>query len=681
MKKNLFRIILTVVFIAAAIMYLLPTYQDYQINKQLAGLTGQDSLDFVTKNADKIRKSRDGRIKLGLDLKGGMYVVLDVDVVKLLQDLTKKKDDQTLNQILDELRNVPETSDVPLIDVLKQKLKEKGLNLKSFYGEVRDSEADVEAKLNKEIDNSIDRAVEIVRNRIDQYGVAEPQIQKIGGKRIIVELPGINNPGEVRKLLQGTALLQFQLLKDPESAVKVMQSINSVLVGKEITDSTKSGNKLDSLKNKNLSSTKDSILKETAGKNEIKKDTTKKDITKKETNKKDTGKKDSTKTNKKDTTKKTDTSKLASDTNNLKDTSQANLSEEEFKLKFPFFYLVRLNEQSGTADGYVREQDKEKVDLILKREDVKAIIPSDVMFAWSQRSFESGGEKIFTLYCLKKDAELTGKVIEDAKSNIDPQSNTPIVSMSMSTEGSADWARITGANINKRCAIVLDNVVYSAPVIRSKISGGNSQIEGMGSVQEAKLLEIVLKAGALPAPLKIAEERSIGPSLGEDSIRKGITSSLVALLLVALFMIVYYRTGGSIADLALIINVLFVVGIMASFKATLTLPGIAGLVLTLGMAVDTNVLIFERIREEMGSGKPFRTSVDIGYKKAFSAIIDSHVTSIITGIILYQFGSGPIQGFALTLLFGLAANLFTAIVITHFIFDMLIEKGKHVTIG
>jgi len=679
LKKNLLRIILTVIFIAAAIMYLLPTYQDYQIGKQLAGLTGQDSLDFVTKNADKIKKSRDGRIKLGLDLKGGMYVVLDVDVVKLLQDLTKKKDDATLNQILDDLRNVPETSDIPLMEILKQKLKEKGLNLKSFYGEVRDSEADVEAKLNKEVDNAIDRAVEIVRNRIDQYGVAEPQIQKIGGKRIIVELPGINNPGEVRKLLQGTALLQFQLLKDPESAVKVMQSINSILVGKQITDSTGTkSNKLDSLKSKDLVTSKDSTKKELAGKNDIKKDTTK---TKKDIAKKETNKKDSTKTNKKDSTKKTDTSKLAGDTSNLKDTSQANLSEEEFKLKFPFFYLVRLNEQSGTADGYVREQDKEKVDLILKREDVKSIIPSDVMFAWSQRSFETGGEKIFTLYCLKKDAELTGKVIEDARSNIDPQSNTPIVSMSMSSEGSADWARITGANINKRCAIVLDNVVYSAPVIRSKISGGNSQIEGMGSVQEAKLLEIVLKAGALPAPLKIAEERSIGPSLGEDSIKKGLTSSLVALLLVALFMIVYYRTGGSIADLALIINVLFVVGIMASFKATLTLPGIAGLVLTLGMAVDTNVLIFERIREEMGSGKPFRTSVDIGYKKAFSAIIDAHVTSIITGIILYQFGTGPIQGFALTLLFGLAANLFTAIVITHFIFDMLIEKGKHVSIG
>ncbi|HWQ82247.1 MAG TPA: protein translocase subunit SecD [Ignavibacteria bacterium] len=675
MKKNLFRIILTVVFIAAAILYLYPTYQDQQISKELHGLTGQDSLDYVTKNADKIRKSRDGRIKLGLDLKGGVYVVLDVDVVKLLQDISKKKDDPTLNQILTDLRNVPETSDEPILNLLKARLKEKGLTLKSFYGEIRDDENDVEKKLSTEIDNAIDRAVEIVRNRVDQYGVAEPQIQKIGGKRIVVELPGVSNPDEVRKLLQGTALLQFQMLKDPETAVKVMQNINNVLVGKGVTDSTKTTAELkkDSLKKNTESLTaKDTSLKESSGKKDLKKDTTK--------TKKDTDKKSTDTTKKKDSDKKKDTLSNI-DTGSTSDTSAANLSEEEFKQKFPFFYLVRLNEQSGTADGYVRESDKEKVDLILKREDVKAVIPTDVMFAWSQRSFETGGEKIYTLYCLKKDAELTGKVIEDAKSNIDPQNNTPIVTMSMSTEGSADWARITGANINKRCAIVLDGVVYSAPVIRSKITGGNSQIEGMGSIQEAKLLEIVLKAGALPAPLKIAEERSVGPSLGEDSINKGLTSSFVALIIVALFMIVYYRVGGGVADLALVINVLFVMGIMASFKATLTLPGIAGLVLTLGMAVDTNVLIFERIREEMGSGKPLRTAVDIGYKKAFSAIIDSHVTSIITGIILYQFGSGPIQGFALTLLFGIGANLFTAIVITHFIFDIMLEKGRHISIG
>jgi len=675
LKKNLFRIILTVVFIAAAILYLYPTYQDQQISKELHGLTGQDSLDYVTKNADKIRKSRDGRIKLGLDLKGGVYVVLDVDVVKLLQDISKKKDDPTLNQILTDLRNVPETSDEPILNLLKARLKEKGLTLKSFYGEIRDDENDVEKKLSTEIDNAIDRAVEIVRNRVDQYGVAEPQIQKIGGKRIVVELPGVSNPDEVRKLLQGTALLQFQMLKDPETAVKVMQNINNVLVGKGVTDSTKTTAELkkDSLKKNTESLTaKDTSLKESSGKKDLKKDTTK--------TKKDTDKKSTDTTKKKDSDKKKDTLSNI-DTGSTSDTSAANLSEEEFKQKFPFFYLVRLNEQSGTADGYVRESDKEKVDLILKREDVKAVIPTDVMFAWSQRSFETGGEKIYTLYCLKKDAELTGKVIEDAKSNIDPQNNTPIVTMSMSTEGSADWARITGANINKRCAIVLDGVVYSAPVIRSKITGGNSQIEGMGSIQEAKLLEIVLKAGALPAPLKIAEERSVGPSLGEDSINKGLTSSFVALIIVALFMIVYYRVGGGVADLALVINVLFVMGIMASFKATLTLPGIAGLVLTLGMAVDTNVLIFERIREEMGSGKPLRTAVDIGYKKAFSAIIDSHVTSIITGIILYQFGSGPIQGFALTLLFGIGANLFTAIVITHFIFDIMLEKGRHISIG
>jgi preprotein translocase subunit SecD len=248
--------------------------------------------------------------------------------------------------------------------------------------------------------------------------------------------------------------------------------------------------------------------------------------------------------------------------------------------------------------------------------------------------------------------------------------------MEMNAEGAADWARITGSNINKRIAIVLDNVVYSAPVVRNKITGGSSQIEGMANIQEAKLLEIVLKAGALPAPLKIIEERSVGPSLGEDSINKGLYSSLFALILVALFMVVYYHFGGAVADIALIFNMLFVLGVMASFKATLTLPGIAGLILTIGMAVDSNVLIYERIREELASGKPMRTSIEIGYKKAFSAIIDSHVTSIITGVILYQFGTGPIQGFALTLLIGLIANLFTSIVITRIIFDILTEKGK-----
>ena len=285
------------------------------------------------------------------------------------------------------------------------------------------------------------------------------------------------------------------------------------------------------------------------------------------------------------------------------------------------------------------------------------------------------------MYVVKKDPELTGKVIENARADIDPQTQQPRVSMSMSADGANEWARITGANIKKRCAIVLDGVVYTAPTIQNKISGGNSEITGIPNIAEAKLLEIVLRAGSLPAPLTIIEERSIGPSLGEDAIKAGVNSSIAALILVALFMIFYYRLGGAVSVFALLINVLFVFGIMAQFKSTLTVPGIAGLILSIGMAVDTNVLIYERIREEMKTGKPMLTSLQIGYDKAFSAIIDSHITSIITAVMLWAFGSGPIQGFALTLLFGILSNLFTAIVITHFIFDVLLEKGNKLNFG
>lgn len=688
MKKNLSRIVITIVLIALSIYFLYPTYQDYTLNKELKNLTGQDSIDFVDSHNQQLINARDKRLKLGLDLKGGMYVVLDVDVVKLLEDMAKKKDEQ-LTVILAEVKESSKNNEEVILETFKIKLQEKGLNLKTYYGEIRENEAEVEAKLSTEIDNALDRAVEIVRNRVDQYGVAEPQIQKVGNSRIIVELPGVSNPQEVRKLLEGTALLEFKLVYDPSATVKVMEAINKVIVGDTTSqsDSLTSSIQTDSLKKNNESITsKDSSKNTSASKKDSVKENkkvatdSKKDSVKE---KKDiTQKKDTATKNKNDSSDNTDTSTASSDSINESDTtSKEQLSEEEFKAKYPFFTLVALDQESGTADGYVKDSDKDKVDRILNRDDVKNIIPSDLQFAWSNKSFESGGEKIHLLYAVKKDPELTGKVIVDARSNIDPTNNTPIVMMDMDAEGSSDWARITGANINKRIAIVLDKVVYSAPVVRNKITGGSSQIEGMANVQEAKLLEIVLKAGALPAPVKIIEERSIGPSLGEDSIRSGVFSSIAALILVALFMIVYYRFGGTIADVALLINMLIILGVMASLKATLTLPGIAGLILSIGMSVDTNVLIFERIREELGAGKPIRTAVDLGYKKAFSAIIDSHLTSIITGIILYQFGSGPIQGFALTLIFGLLANLFTAIVITHYIFDIMIEKGKEVSFG
>lgn len=662
---------MTAVFVFLSLYFLYPTYKDYQFNKEIANLkTAEDSAAFFEKFGADVLKAKEDRMKLGLDLQGGMYVIMEVDVAKLLQDLAKRKDD-VFNAVLNETIEEAKTSDESFIDIFESKLSTRGLSLKAYYGEIRDDESKIKSDLSSEIDNAIDRAIQVVRNRIDQYGVSEPVIQKKGSTRLVVELPGVSNVQDVRKLLQGTALLEFQLVIDPQIAVKVMQKIDTYLAGGNIDSLIRA----DSLENISKTTT---TKKDTASLTESKKDTSK--ITKKET--RDTTKKELTK---KDTLKKQDTGLLTeSDTNVLseEDTTKQ-LTEEEFKMKHPWFFLIRPQQyQDGNVAWFVRESDKPKVQKLLERKDIKELIPNDIEFVWSNKhDFIDQGEKIYQIHALKTEPELTGGVVIDARSNVDPTSNSPVVYMEMNSEGAADWARITGANLNKRIAIVLDNVVYSAPVVRSKITGGNSQIEGMANIQEAKLLEIVLKAGALPAPLKIAEERTVGPSLGEDSIRQGIISSLSSLLIVALFMIVYYKFGGGVADFALMINVLFILGIMASLKATLTMPGIAALILSLGMAVDTNVLIFERIREETAAGKPLKTSIEIGYKKAFSAILDSHITNMITGLVLYQFGTGPIQGFAVTLLLGIAANLFTGIVITRIIIDTFSEKGRAVSFG
>jgi len=670
-KKNLARIILTIVFILLALWFLYPTYSDYTINKDLQGLTGEDSAKYINDNAEKIKKSLKNRLKLGLDLKGGMYVVLDVDVIQLLNELANPKaKDEVFTQSLNEVSEQLKVSEEPVLKLLVDNLKSKGKTIKSYFGDTREDESQVEKEIQEKIDLAIEGAVRTVRSRIDQYGVAEPQIQTVGGKRIIVELPGARNADEVRRLLKQTAILEFRLLKDISAVIKVMEDIDKRLASLENKDSLNlsdtSITKVD-----NTTSDTGTVIKsddkKTAGEKN-KKDTTK--------NKKDTSKvkKDNTAV-KNDTSKKDDTTGNSDTTGT--DTTQ--LSQEEFLKKYPFTSLFDLNYLQQSGELITNSVNKEKIDKILKREDIKSIIPSDITFAWS--ASRESGEDYFILYALKSEAELTGKALEDVRADIDPNDNRPKVSMTMNNEGANEWARITGSNVGKRCAIVLDGVVYSAPTIQNKITGGRSEISGIPTLQDAKLIEIVLRAGSLPAPLSIIEERTIGPSLGEDSIRAGINSSIAALILVALFMIIYYRIGGTMSVVALFINVLFVFGIMASFKATLTVPGIAGLILSIGMAVDTNVLIYERIREEIKTGKPLKTSIDIGYKKALSAIIDSHLTSIITGLILYQFGSGPIQGFALTLLFGILSNLFTAIIITHFIFDIMIEKGMDPSFG
>jgi SecD/SecF fusion protein len=320
--------------------------------------------------------------------------------------------------------------------------------------------------------------------------------------------------------------------------------------------------------------------------------------------------------------------------------------------------------------------------MMLKRPDVQKVIPNNVEFKFSAKTEkDANGKDYYKMYLVNKEPELTGGVITDAQANIDPNTSTPIVTMTMNSEGATEWARITGANVGKRIAIMLDGAIFSAPVVKGKIPGGRSQIEGMADLNEAKLLEIVLKAGALPAPVDIIEERTVGPSLGEDSINKGLTSVILGYVLVGFFMIIYYRKSGTIAAAALIFTILFILGVLAGFKATLTLPGIAGIILTIGMAVDANVLIFERIREEMATGKTIKASIDSGFSRAYSAIIDSNITTFFTGIILYQFGTGPIQGFALTLMIGIATSLFSALVITRIALDIMVAKNIPVTVG
>ena len=610
MRKNRGKIVLIVATVLLSLYFLYPTYQNFEIAKQLKGLVGDDSAKFVEDHRTEIREVREKRLKLGLDLQGGMRVVLEVNVLKLLEDLAGNRKDSTFNRIIEEVRAEARTSDESLLSIFRRKFENQGIRLSRYYGSIRDTDDDIVDNLESQSTDAIDRAMEIVRNRVDQYGVSEPTIQKQGRRRIIVELPGVSNEAEVRQLLQGTALLEFKLLKDPEIFTRVLDTIDRHLASEGKGDTAASA------------------------------------------------------------ASKKDTTQLP-----LPTEIEAAKGEEELARQHPFLYLVRPN-QRGEPEAYAAEQDMEKINRILGRPDVRSLIPNDAMFVWSaKQAFVSEGKKYFTVYLLRKEPELTGGVVVNARATIDPDFNTPVVNMEMNAEGSRDWARITGANVGKRIAIILDGVVYTAPVVETKIVGGRSVIKGMDNVEEAKLIEIVLKAGALPAPVDIIEQRTVGPSLGEDSIRQGVWASILAFGLTVAFMVFYYRTAGSIADFALLFNVLFILGVLAAFQGTLTLPGIAGVILTIGMAVDANVLIYERVREEESTGKTLRAAIDGGYSKAFSAIFDSNVTTFFTGVILYQFGTGPVQGFALTLMIGIVASMFSAIVITRVIFDVLTERG------
>ncbi len=627
MKELRFRAIMIVLAVALSVYLLYPTYQDYRNNQNIAekvenikdsiltvapNISDEKLESLLTFKEDSIRfsnpdykKAREKRVKLGLDLQGGMYLVMEVNTAKLLERLAKDPDKQ-FNDLLNETIKIAKTSDEDVVSILTSKLEENNIRLSRYFGSIRQEDSEIIDELKEQESDAVTRAIEIIRNRIDQYGVSEPSIQKQGARRIVVELPGIAKKEEAKNLIQGRAMLEFKLVKDPEITYPIMNKIDEILAG----------------------------------------------------------------TNK-DTTETSVTDSLLNQDKN----------EEELAKEHPFFAIARLISQNS-ADAVVKENDKELLMNYLKRPEIEKVIPNNVEFLFSAKpDIVQDGVNYYRLYLVNKVPELTGGVIKDAQANISPQTTAPVVNMQMDAEGSLEWARITGSNIDKRCAIVLDGYVYTAPNIIGKIPSGNSQITGMADLEEAKLIEIVLKAGALPAPVDIIEERTVGPSLGQDSINQGFNSTIIGFILVAIFMLIYYKLAGSFADLALLFTMLFIMGILAAFNATLTLPGIAGIILTIGMAVDANVLIFERIREELSTGKTVKAAVDGGFANSYSAIFDSNITSFFTAVILYQFGSGPIQGFALTLMIGILASLFSALVITKILFEFTIAKGLKFDIG
>ncbi|KUL21602.1 protein translocase subunit SecD [Chlorobium limicola] len=603
MKNKPFNLFLIVLVTVVSLWSLWPTWRDYSLSKQMDSFaSGEDSLKFSVSHREEIENARKKSLKLGLDLRGGMHLVMEVDQIDLFEQKAWNKDAR-FHAIMESVRKQASNSNAQVIDLLSAEFGKQNIRLSRYFYDIRNSDREIIGKLQKESEDALARAREIIRNRIDQYGVAEPVITTQGSRRIIIELAGISDENRVRNLLKGTAKLEFKLLREPEVMLRVLDKLNSSLAAQS---------------NVPVAAADTAAVRIPAG---------------------------------------------------VPPPAPVAASKSAGPL-----YDVLTIMQNGNV--YVPAESREFVVKLFQRSDIKTLIPQDSELLLAAKPDQlQDGRNYYSVFLLRKTAELTGGVITEAKASFSAEGAQPEVLMEMNSEGTAKWARITGANIGKRVAIVLDGAVYSAPVVQSKIPNGNSVINGIESVEEAKDLEIVLKAGALPAPVRIIEERTVGPSLGADYIRAGMLSLLWGFLAVSVFMLFYYRTAGIAADMALVLNILVVLSVLAGFNASLSLPGIAGIVLTMGMAVDANVLIYERIREELADGKSIVSAVAAGYDKAFSSILDSHVTTLASAYLLYTFGIGPIQGFAVTLMIGTAASLFTAIVVTKEVFNFMLSKN------
>ena len=579
-------------------------------------------------------------IKQGLDLKGGIYIVLEVDLPTLVSTLAINKDSKFEKTLSDVRKSLAENTQQDFFTVFANSVSTNGLRLPRYYDvDYGAKPDDILASLNEQADDAINRVLEILQNRVDQFGVSEPTIQKQGNRRIIVELAGIQDSDRARSLLQSTAQLEFCLVKSPEVTNNILSQIDNLVQDNEQLESLVAtiNEDYESADSDELGVSDD----KTVSISELFGDDA-------------------------------ETSKDTSDTSVVVD---QNIFQER-----PFSSLLR----ALGNDIAVPEKNLYAVKKIINRQEILdklALGNGQFLFAPSAESFSTNDgidEKLVNMYYLEKDADLTGGVIEEANATIGGQGTSavgqPIVLLDMNSEGARTWSRITGANIGRRIAIVLDKKVHMAPSIRTKISDGGTMIEGFAGMDEAKDIAIVLRAGALPAPVNIIEERIVGPSLGADSVKRGTNSVLLGLGLIIVFMFIYYKLSGSIANFALIWNILLVLSVLASLGATLTLPGIAALILTVGMSIDANVIIFERIREELRKGKSVRSAIDGGYNRALTTIIDANVTTLVAALVLYQFGTGPIRGFATVLFWGIIISMFTAIFVTRTIFNSFADR-------
>ena len=600
-----------------------------------------------------LKQCREMEIGLGLDLKGGMNVILEVSVPDVVDVLADHKSDATYKKAMELAKKEEETSQNDFISLFVKYWKQEanGRPLAAIFatqqmkGKVstQSTDSEVESAIRAEVQSAVDNSFNVVRNRIDKFGVVQPNIQKLEGQsgRIMVEMPGIKEPERVRKLLQGSANLEFWETYNSQEITPLLAQLNQryAAQGGEVVEDS-------------------AVVEPAAETAEAAADTTKADAS-------DLA------------------AKLAKKDAKAQDNSKAIEAAKKMNPLFSIFQPTQGN--TLAVVGYANARDTAEINKIIYSDLASRIFPAELKLRWGAQPEDFGGQNtkgdIFELYALKITepsgrAPLEGDVITNAKDDFD-QMGHPSVSMQMNSDGARRWSQITKQNIGKAVAIVLDDAVYSAPRILSQIDGGNSQITGNFTIEATKDLANTLNSGKMPAPTRIVQEEVVGPSLGAQSIQQGIISFVVAFVLLMIYMIMLYGfIPGILSDIALLFNLFFTLGILTSFQAALTMPGIAGIVLTLGTAVDANVLIYERIKEELKKGLSVKESLNKGYSNAFSAIFDSNFTSLITGVILLYFGTGPVKGFATTWIIGILVSFFTAVFMTRVVYDHMLKKDK-----